>query len=779
MRFQPHFYKSALTLILSGLGLCTSPAVQAQDARKPIAIAPLKRPADKPVSFSNEIADILDNKCNGCHNDALAENKLKMETVAQMLKGGKRGPALKPGKADESLIFQMGSHRADPVMPPKDKKDLKPWSPEETALIKLWIDQGAKDDSDGATEKPKPAIVLGNLPARFAPIYALDLSPDERLLAVGRGASLHLVEPVSGLVITTLGGHQDAIQSVRIRPDSGEVASGSYRIVTRWALPKLALLKKTEKMPYETAQLEAEPNTNLAWAVSATEPKLRLINPADGKEARAVNWPGAPAKTVVRSGFGPELAVLGTDGSVKILGAEKGELIQAVPAPKAAKFSAIVWLSKGKLAAGQTDGQIQLFDVIGPGKEGLKPGPLLAGKQAPVQALNASADGKQLLALGKDVNLELWDAAAGKSVRQQALAGSPVTALNWASADGTILVGQANGAISRWSKDLSAKISENTAHSAPVVAIQPANKNTQLLVAHQNGLVRALNPADFSTLWAWNAAQLPSAPQPVALTSLLALGNGQIVTAAKDKSTAVWTLEGKLAARPSIENHVDRVLAIDYSPDGKRIATSGGEASRSGEVRLWNAETGALEKYLDTIHSDTVFGLRFSPDGKFLATCAADKFAKITQLSDYKTLRPLEGHTNHVLGVDWKADGKEVATAGADQALKLWNVQTGEQTRTAQPAGKQITAVRWSATKPMVIGTSGDKNVRIWNPDNGQISRTLGGANDFLFAVASNKDGSIIYAAGQNGLVHAWSGVDGKALKPIVFSPKADAVAKK
>ena len=780
MRNHRQIPKAITTLFFSGLGFFASPAAQAQDAKKPIEIAQIKRPADKPVSFANEIADILDNKCNGCHNDALAENKLKMETVAQMLKGGKRGPALKPGKADESLLFQMGSHRADPVMPPKDKKDLKPWSPEETALIKLWIDQGATDDTNGTpSEKPKPAIVLGQLPAKFAPIYALDLAADERVLAAGRGAQLHLVEPVTGFVIATLGGHQDAIQSVRFRPDAGEVAAGSYRIVTRWALPKLTIVKTTEKMPYETALLEAEPNTSLAWAVSATEPKLRLIEPATGKEVRVASWAGAPAKAVARSAFGPELAVLGTDGSVKVLGSEKGDLIQALPAPKSAKFSAIAWLAKGKLAAGQSDGQIQLLEITGPGKAGLKPGPLLAGKQGPVQALKPSADGKQLLALSKDQTLELWDAAAGKPLKQQVLSGSPVTVFYISAADGSILTGQANGTVSRWSKDLSAKISENTAHTAPVVAIQPTKKNSQLLVAYQDGLVRAVNPADFSTLWAWNAAQRPSAPQSVALTALLALANDQIVTAAKDKSTAVWTLDGKLAAKSSLENHLDRVLAIDYSPDGKRLATSGGEASRSGEVRLWNAETGALEKHLDSLHSDTVFGLRFSPDGKFLATCAADKFAKITQLSDYKTLRPLEGHTNHVLGVDWKADGKELATAGADQALKLWNVQTGEQTRTAQQAGKQITAVRWSATKPMVVGSSGDKNVRIWNPDNGQISRTLGGANDFLFAVATNKDASVIYAAGQNGLIHAWSGVDGKALKPIVFTPKADAVAKK
>ena len=100
-----------------------------------------------PVSYTKQVADVLDAKCVGCHSSALAENKLNMEEVAGMLKGGKRGPAIKPGKADESLLFQMAAHRVEPVMPPKDKKDAKSLTPEELGVLKLWIDGGAKDDS--------------------------------------------------------------------------------------------------------------------------------------------------------------------------------------------------------------------------------------------------------------------------------------------------------------------------------------------------------------------------------------------------------------------------------------------------------------------------------------------------------------------------------------------------------------------------------------------------------------------------------------------------------
>ena len=760
------------------LSLCIQTGVVfGQAGKKPIELAKIQRASNKPVSYSTEIADILENKCTGCHNDALAENKLKMETLEQMLKGGKNGPALKPGKADVSLMFQMGSHRLEPVMPPKDKKDLKPWTSEEAALIKMWIDQGAKDDSSGSpAEKPKPAIVLGALPTKFAPIYTIDLSPDERVLAVGRGAQLHLVEPVSGLIMATLGGHQDAIQSVRFRPDSTEVSAGSYRVVSRTSLPRVTLVKNHEKMAYEVNSMISEPNTLNIWTNSATEPKLRLIEPVTGKEIRQISWTGPLAKSVRRSSFEPMIAIVCADGSIRIHQSEKGELIQALPAIKSAQFSSIAWLGKGKFAAGSNDGKIQIFEIKGTGKDGLKS--ILQWnskeKDAPVQDLIASADGKQIFALLKAKTLELSDLSTGKLLKSLTIPDATITALQLQSVDGCMLIGQSSGKVARWSKDLSTKLSETPAYDSPVVGIGNTNKGSRLIVAYQNGLTKVLNTVDLTTIWAWNAS---TALVPTVVQTLTVTPDDSILTASKEKSIKAWKVDGSVAAKPSLSGHTDRVLAIDYSPDGKRLATTGGEPSRSGEVKLWNVETGALEKSLDSLHSDTVFGIRFSPDGKFLATCAADKFAKVTQLSDYKTLRPLEGHTNHVLGLDWKADGKQIVTVGADQALKLWNVETGEQVRTAQSAGKQITGVRWSATKPVITGSSGDKNVRLWNPENGQISKTLGGANDFLFSVATNKDATLIYSGGQNGVVHIWNAADGKLIKTLEFAPKTAVVA--
>ena len=238
----------------------------------------------------------------------------------------------------------------------------------------------------------------------------------------------------------------------------------------------------------------------------------------------------------------------------------------------------------------------------------------------------------------------------------------------------------------------------------------------------------------------------------------------------------VWEVPADLAAPfdpPKIFGpHVFRVLSIDFSPDGKLMATGGGEPSKSGEVKIWDLASGQLVRSLDSLHSDTVFGVRFSPDGSKLATASADKFLKVIKVEDGKDLKSFEGHTHHVLAVDWSANGKQIVTGGADNVLKVWDFETGEQLRTLQAAGKQVTAVRWVPGKPQVAGASGDSMVKFWNPNgNGNVVRTFRGPSDYAFGVATSKDGKVVAAGGADGVLFLWNGEDAKEIRKIAPAP--------
>lgn len=78
-----------------------------------------------PVDFVRDIQPILRDNCYECHAGNTEEGGLNLGIQTRALRGGDSGPAIVPGKSDESLLIQMisGSDE-DRQMPPEGKKPL-------------------------------------------------------------------------------------------------------------------------------------------------------------------------------------------------------------------------------------------------------------------------------------------------------------------------------------------------------------------------------------------------------------------------------------------------------------------------------------------------------------------------------------------------------------------------------------------------------------------------------------------------------------------------------
>jgi mono/diheme cytochrome c family protein len=104
------------------------------------------------VDYARDIRPLFETHCYECHGPKKQEAGLRLDQRAAALKGGDLGRDIAPGSSAESLLVKALEGTSDEVSRMPEKKE--PLSAEQIALIKTWIDQGAK--------WPEDAPVAGN-----------------------------------------------------------------------------------------------------------------------------------------------------------------------------------------------------------------------------------------------------------------------------------------------------------------------------------------------------------------------------------------------------------------------------------------------------------------------------------------------------------------------------------------------------------------------------------------------------------------------------------------
>src|SRR5262245_9189721 len=110
-----------------------------------IASSGARPPAQVRIDFKTQIQPIVARECLECHSQDRRKGGLSLATYGDALDGGRNGAIIRPGNAAGSPLMQRLTGALDPQMP----KDADPLPPADLALIRLWIDQGARETPDG------------------------------------------------------------------------------------------------------------------------------------------------------------------------------------------------------------------------------------------------------------------------------------------------------------------------------------------------------------------------------------------------------------------------------------------------------------------------------------------------------------------------------------------------------------------------------------------------------------------------------------------------------
>jgi WD40 repeat protein/tRNA A-37 threonylcarbamoyl transferase component Bud32 len=208
-----------------------------------------------------------------------------------------------------------------------------------------------------------------------------------------------------------------------------------------------------------------------------------------------------------------------------------------------------------------------------------------------------------------------------------------------------------------------------------------------------------------------------------------------------------------------IADHEDRVVDLEFSPDGAWLAT----ASFDGRVRLWSIATlGSGHHYL-LAHDDRVFDIDFDPGSRRLVSSSRDETARVWTLPDAppnqvaQPIAPshvLRGHAALIWTARFSPDGERVVTASRDGDVWVWPI-TAE--REPTPILRlAVEGIAWHADFSLdgraVAIASEDGRVRLWDLERDQV-RELSRHRDVAWVVEFSPDGRWIASSSQSGEV--------------------------
>ena len=119
----------------------------------------------------------------------------------------------------------------------------------------------------------------------------------------------------------------------------------------------------------------------------------------------------------------------------------------------------------------------------------------------------------------------------------------------------------------------------------------------------------------------------------------------------------------------------ERIQRVRFSPDGARLAVTGGSPGRMGEVQIWNVADGALVRS-HSVTFDTVFGGAWSPDGTLVAFGCTDNTVRAIDVASGAQVLQQGAHEDWVLDTVFSPRGDHVVSVGRDMTTKLTELAT-------------------------------------------------------------------------------------------------------
>ncbi len=501
-------------------------------------------------------------------------------------------------------------------------------------------------------------------------ISNLTFSPDGKTLANGGGGTIRFWDTITGEQKAALTGLPEHINNLSFSPDGKTIVSVTWGgdicisdIIT--GKPKKTF---TVRMTDSVFSVAFSPDGKIV-AIGNSDGIIYLSDLNTSKLKRKLTGHSEDVQKVVFSPDGKMLASSSyLDETVRIWDAHTGEH-RLTLTEHTGDIEGLAFSPDGKTLAssGSGDGTIRFWDVRTGNEKYAVP-----GHTDYVYSVAFNPDGKFVASGYSDGTIRFWDTGTGLYLKT----------LKGSNNDASGLVFTPDG------KTLACTDSLN-------IRLQDARTGEEkmLLTGHT-----------------WGIHSMALSPDG----DILASGS-------EDTTIRLWDMHTG-AHKKTLNGHEHRVYSVAFSPDGKTLASG----SDDNTIRLWSVDTGETERIL-TGHAgefegvdngpssvEGVKSVAFSPDGKTLASGGGDNVIHLWDVETGKSKMTLIGHTHWVFSLAFSPDGKTLASGSVDSDIRLWDPHTGQHKKTLTGHTAWVRSIVFSPDGKTLVSGSDDGSVLLW-----------------------------------------------------------------